>query len=367
LTDAEALERLRKARMELVLSQPFFGVLALSVGLEVSTAHQTAATNGTRTVFNPAFVETLTQDEVIGVMAHEVLHCANGHPWRRDARDPHGWNIACDLAINPIILDAGLRLPAGHLRDRAMDGKSAEWIYGQLLTLKVKVLQGRPGAGGTDVEDGEPGEAATAIAEWAEKVKQAANSAQAYGKLPLGCERFVDQATRPRVDWRAALRRFVQTSAREDYSWSQPNRRYLSQGLYLPALISERVGPVAVVVDTSGSIDSVVLNQFAAELRAIVEDVRPVRTHVFYADCEVHRMDTYDPDEPIVMQPVGGGGTAFGPALDAAEALEEPPCCLVYLTDLDGAHRATAPSMPLLWVTTNPAMTAPYGEIVGAE
>ena len=351
------------------MGQPFFGVLALSVELQTSDAIPTAATNGRTILFNPVFVDIVSQAELVGVMAHEVLHCANGHPWRRDARDPHGWNIAGDLAINPIIRGAGLTLPAGALCDQKTEGQSAEWIYDRLPTIKVKASAAAgPGAGGDDVQEdaGDASEASAAIAEWVERVKQAAQAAQTYGKLPVGCERFIDQATRPRIDWRSILRRFVQASAREDYTWSRPNRRYLAQGLYLPSLHSESVGPVAVAVDTSGSIDGVTLNQFSAELNAIVEDVRPVRTHVIYCDAAVHGVDTFEADEPIQMTPKGGGGTAFGPALAAAEALDEPPCCVVYLTDLCGAHRAQAPEMPLLWVTIGETL-APYGEVVKLE
>ena len=63
-------------------------------------------------------------------VAHEVMHVANGHCWRQGARDPDRWNDACDYAINPIVLSAGLVLPKGALIDARYTGKSAEEIYG---------------------------------------------------------------------------------------------------------------------------------------------------------------------------------------------------------------------------------------------
>ena len=374
--------RVSAAKTDLVLGHPFFGVLVLAAPIDPSDAIPTAATDGVRILYNPSFIAGLTSAELLGVLAHEVLHCACGHPWRRDQRDPHGWNIACDLAINQIILAAGLSLPKGHLTaTAAMMGKSAEWIYdypqpkasaGGVAGLRsqiAKALQsapGAPGCGGDDVLDGAADQAATAQGAWAQRLRQAAETARAYGALPDGCERFVDEVTRPKIDWRATLRRFVQASARDDYAWSTPNRRYCSSGLYLPSLRSEHVGPVAVVIDTSGSIDGPVLSQFAAELSAIIEDVRPARTHVVYCDAAVHGIDTYEPDEPVTLTPKGGGGTAFGPALDAIDAFADPPCCVVYLTDLYGSHRTQPPAMPLLWVTTG-SSEAPYGEVVMLE
>ena len=44
-------------------------------------------------------------------------------------RDPKRWNMACDYAINPLLIDAGLNLPEGVLLDNRFRGMSAERIY----------------------------------------------------------------------------------------------------------------------------------------------------------------------------------------------------------------------------------------------
>ena len=95
-----ALKKLITARVSLVLDQPFFGALALSLPPKEDTTCDTAWTDGRSLGYNPAFVESLTHAELTGLIAHEVMHCAMGHPWRRDARDPKQFNVACDLAIN---------------------------------------------------------------------------------------------------------------------------------------------------------------------------------------------------------------------------------------------------------------------------
>src|SRR5262245_29024368 len=111
------MKRVMRARTVLLLSQPFFGVLALQLKSIEDPTCDTAWTNGTVLAFNPSFVDTLSNDELIAVVAHEVMHCAAGHPWRRDARDPEGWNVACDYAINGILRDAKFKLPKGALLD----------------------------------------------------------------------------------------------------------------------------------------------------------------------------------------------------------------------------------------------------------
>jgi predicted metal-dependent peptidase len=87
------------------------------------------ATDGVSLYFNPEFVDTLNSATLAGVLAHEVMHPALQHHVRRCGRDPRRWNEACDYAINPLLLDAGLSLPEGVLVDHRFRGMSAEQIY----------------------------------------------------------------------------------------------------------------------------------------------------------------------------------------------------------------------------------------------
>lgn len=241
--------------------------------------------------YNPDYLDSLSDLEVRGVVAHEVLHVANGHCWRQGARDPGRWNDACDYAINPIVQSAGMVLPKGALVDPQYTGKSAEEIYG-LLTQEAKQKQQQqpqePGRmpqqkldpresqdlpptsvpdqpsqsngkeGGAQVQQpsqqpssnlGSFGEVRpykgpdkpVKEAEWKVAVTQAAKAAAMCGKLPGDLQAMVSEAVRPIVDWRAVLHRFAQQSAASDYSFATPNRRYLHLGFYLPARIHRRL------------------------------------------------------------------------------------------------------------------------------
>jgi predicted metal-dependent peptidase len=116
----------------LVLGQAFFGTLALRLKLIPGTL-PTMATDGSRIVYNPAFVDEPKPAELEGTLAHEVLHCALGHHCRRGERDQELWNVATDFAINPILIGDGLVLPTGALVNPAFNNLSAEEIYARLL------------------------------------------------------------------------------------------------------------------------------------------------------------------------------------------------------------------------------------------
>lgn len=395
--------KMTSARAALILDQPFFGVLALRLALLEDPTCETAWVNGRELGYNPEFVESVSHQELTALLAHEVMHCADGHPWRRDHRDQDDWNVACDLAINPILTDAGFVLPECALHATSeQQGKSAEWIFSRLPKKPPPQQSGGKDKGNSKGKDdapqdgtptpgkGSPGqqekkdplgevrdapqdtsedENAPTEESWRQATQQAAQAAQSQGRLPGGAERWVKQAKESHVNWRSVLHRFVQEIARADYSWTRPNPRYLTHGLYLPGLRSEEMGPLAVAIDTSGSIDETLLSQFTRELQAVAEEMHPRRVHILSCDAAVKWMGTFERDEPIEIQPSGGGGTNFCPAFHAIAEFDEAPVCIVYLTDLRGTFPKQAPEAPVLWVTSPQYAhkQVPFGEVVVAD
>ena len=118
-----------QARTTLLLDHPFFGSLLFRLKGREQRSIPTMATDGVSLYYNPEFVDTLNSATLAGVLAHEVMHPALQHHLRRSKRDPRRWNEACDYAINPLLLDAGLSLPDGVLVDQRFRGMSAEQIY----------------------------------------------------------------------------------------------------------------------------------------------------------------------------------------------------------------------------------------------
>src|ERR1700692_3037329 len=147
-----AAERIRKARTSLILDHPFFGSLLFRLKGRECRSIPTMATDGVSLFFNPEFVETLNSATLAGTLAHEFMHPALHHHVRRSGRDPKRWNVACDFAINPLLVDAGLSLPDGILLDNRFRGMSAEQIY-NLLESESETEQD---PGHEDVDD-EPG------------------------------------------------------------------------------------------------------------------------------------------------------------------------------------------------------------------
>lgn len=363
----------------------FFAMLALRLERRQDFNRKTAATDGKVLVYNPTFVTGLTRDETVGLLCHEVMHCASGHHTRRGDRQPKRWNVACDLAINGILREAGITLPQGGVFPGVgaysdfEPGLSAEAYYSKLCEQGDGEQGDGDGDGGEgDGDSDDPGgcggvmdagkdsaSLAESDADWRCAVAQAEAQASKHGQLPAGISRAADEIVHPAADWRELLRRFITMTARNDYSWSHPNRRFVGQGVYLPSARSEDCGTIVCCVDTSGSIGPDELGMFAQEMEGILQSVN-ARLKIYYHDVEVAgEADWSSNDGPLKLEPVGGGGTSHVPVFNKiAEGDDEPPSCVVCLTDgyTDYPDEATV-GLPVLWAMTS-EQVAPFGQTV---
>jgi len=363
--------KLAKAKTALILEHPFVGTIALSMPFEFDESIKTAATNGKRIKFNPEFVDSLPDEEVKFLVAHECFHPMLEHNFRRGDRQHKKWNMAADYVINKLLTDESIgRMPKVGLLDpniyNAGHGTS-EGIYNILPEQDESGGSGAGELGGPldDCEDGDgsPAEQQQQQAEWKVKVAQAAQAAKMMGKLSAGMKRFVDEVLQPKVDWREVLQKFLVKARTDQRSFARFNRRFIAQGLYLPSVSGEQMGEVCFAVDCSGSIDQKTVNQFAAEIKRVKEDLMPERIHVLYFDSEVSHVESYEQHDDLDIKPHGGGGTDFAPVFEKIIELGINPVAVVFLTDLCCNSFGDQPDAPVLWVTTDPGK-APFGEVV---
>ena len=369
----DVTKRISKAKTALILEHPFIGSVALNMPMSIDNSVPTAATNGKRVLFNEEFCNGLSDEELKFLVAHECMHPMLEHNFRRGERDTYKWNQAADYVINKLLTDEGIgKMPEQGLLDDNIykqGGGTSDGIF-NLLPDTPQDGQGNGGQGQPldSCEDGQgsPAEVSQQQAEWKVKVAQAAQSAKMMGKMSAGLERLVDEILKPKVDWRDVLQRFVVKCRSDQRSWARPNRRFLSQGLYLPSVSGESLGEIAFAVDCSGSIGQDEINQFASEITTVWQDQRPTKVHVIYFDSEVSHYDEFGQDDEPVVKPHGGGGTAFSPVFNYMTEHGIEPVACIFLTDLCCDDFGDAPDYPVLWVSTHDEK-APFGEVVMME
>jgi predicted metal-dependent peptidase len=400
--------KLAAARTKLILDKPFLGALVLRLPLEATEQPwcPTTATDARKFYYNPAFIGELSLDETQFILAHEALHCALSHFTRRQHRLTHRWDLACDFAINPLLVDDGLKAPPGSLLLKQFRGMTAEEIYPLLgefddqETLDNHVYDRenqQPGGSGRkqrnpdseeqprhetdgqaqddethdepDPESGgtsappplTPDEQETLSIQWQQRLAGAAQQAMQAGKLGGSLARMVDHLLQPQLPWRMLLARYLTASARDDYSYMRPSRR---EGEFiLPSLRSQQIDLV-VALDTSASIGDQEFEQFLGEINAIKGQMR---ARVTLLACDAALADAgpwqFEPWEEFKLPQAfrGGGGTSFKPVFEWIERQGICPESLVYFTDAEGEFPDTAPSYPVIWLVKG-KQPVPWGQ-----
>lgn len=380
-------ERLRRLRLRLLADHPFFGTLLLHAPLRETFEIPTMATDGYAIYYNPAFTEALTDDEVLGVLLHEVLHAAYGHLPRRGSRDPLRWNVAADIVVNGIVEREGVGcLPPGALRDPALQDLPVEEVYALLPEppplpqpdlLEEAPSQYEPldepgspekGPGGDRAEGGEAGAGGSnpAQEEGGGESTGASQerSGQGDGNAPSeNLEAGSGKALAPsnlRDYWRRALREAqvaVETvygsrsQGRGALGASREYREAVEGRLDWRSLLWRFLTPtptdfggldrrfvhqrlylealeewnvrVHIAVDTSGSIGNEALSRFLGEIRAILRAYPRTQAQLYYADAQLYGPYPLELEGPW-PRPRGGGGTDFRPFFRHLEAQDDP-------------------------------------------
>jgi predicted metal-dependent peptidase len=356
---------LDKAKVSLVTQHPFFASILMKRQLIEDETIPTAAVDQRNQIYiNPTWFNTLSVEEVVFVLAHEIGHVIGQHATRRGARTPKKWNIAGDAWINDMLKAADIGTPIKGCVQ--MDGSKDETVDEIYNKLPDDPNGDGPGGTGDDIiERGSPltPEEATRIdAETRVEIAQAAQAAKAQGKMPPALAKIIADLIDPGTPWHEILERYMTSYVRGDYSWSRPNRRFADIA-YLPSAgkVAE-MGEVVIQVDVSGSISKTELAYYNGHMARIIAQCNPERVHVLYVDTGVCKHEVFEQGEEVALEFYSGGGTDMEAGFEflAKEGIE--PEVFVCLTDgYTDFNVDKAPNYPVLWCISSD-INAPYGE-----
>lgn len=363
--------KLAAARTRLILDKPFLGSLALRLPLVEADAEQCRSTwsDGRTLYYNRAYIASLDLEETQFALSREALHCALLHFYRRANRVPGLWQSACDFAVNPLLIDDGLKPTPDTVFLAEFRGMSAEEIYPLLQDNELQ-QHSRRGDGERDADQVRPhqqlrqSELEMLAAKWRQRLASAAQQAQQAGKLSAQMARVVDFFLQPKLSWRSLLAQHLSATARNDYSYTRPSSRRGDPAVF-PGMRSEEVNLV-VAVDTSGSIRAAEITQFFSEINAIKGQIRAAITLLC---CDAAIGDEFPAYfqawEDFRFEPrlAGGGGTDFRPVFEWVERQDMKPDSLVYFTDACGEFPQHEPDFPTLWLVKG-KNDVPFGERV---
>ncbi len=364
-------ELLIKAKSQLTLKQPYFGMLASRLKHESSLTVTAYASNGKRFLYNPEFIARRNIDEIMFILTNCVMHHVLSHQQRRLGRLGSLWQLATDYAINTILHENGLAIPQGANYSKEYKNMYAEEIYEILKTEHFSDI-----ADAYDEQNAQPHTTEDANAfsslehideeldpdtesgwNYAESVTQ--ELAQRKSVTPSGLNRLAQKTKLNDVDWRFELYNAINRHMRNNYSFMPPNKKHIHRGFVLPSLTSDTLS-LCVAVDTSGSINDALLGAFMEEFKTIMQNFPAVQIELIIADAKVHAHYTFRGGEKMDFLLKGGGGTDYRPVFDYISSHLPLNTMLLYFTDGDGMFPKFPPNYEVLWALSRKAKV-PFG------
>lgn len=183
--------------------------------------------------------------------------------------------------------------------------------------------------------------------------------------------RLLKKLEKPRVGWQVLLRQYLRTCRGGAYSWSHPNRRFISRGLYLPGRTSIKSFNGIIALDTSPStID--VLPRFVSELTGVFKAFGKFDLTIIECAARILQVWSVSSDKPMPdierHQFKGDNGTDFTPVFEYVYEHHLTPNVLIYFTDGKGPCPENRPPYPVLWMLTKSGTKpAPWGQAICYE
>ena len=382
-------KKLSRACAQLMIKHPFFGSLVYQHEMEITESVDTAASADNRMLFNPRFVEKVDPDQLVFLVAHEVMHIVFAHAQRRGNRDHELFNIACDAVINEILISERVgTFIEGGVRMQGAEKETSENIY-KVLAQNSSPGEGNESGGNRKRGEGKgyeghlsikdlPEEVAqktdaevkAAIAEGKLKLGQAAAMARMQGKMSGALAGIIDKLLESKLPWYQILERYMVGKADQRYNWSRPHRRRLNIA-YMPS--RERypsMGEIVVGIDVSGSISDREVSQFLGHCKAIFDLCHPKKIYVVYCTTEIEAVDEFDSSEEVVPRKNRWcGGTHMPAIMDwIKDKGIDPDVCVTFTDGETPFPNDNQVPCDLVWVfsTSIKPYSDPHGEVIYA-
>ena len=344
----DVLDRIIVARVGLLLNHPFFGNMATR--LQIKSADDwlgTAAVDGRNLYFNTQFFDKMSNKEIEFVIAHEILHCVFDHLTRREDRIPRIHNIAADYIVNNLLVRDRIGTKPTFIdcyQDFKYDNWASEAVYddiledakkngeeflkqlGELLDEHIDWEgEGDEGQGKDSNGNGADGKESKSRPTYSKdelkKIKDeikenmiSAAQTSGAGNTPGEIQRMIKELTEPKMNWREILRQQIQSTVRNDYTFSRPSRKGQMTGAILPGMNFDETIDICIALDMSGSIGDDQARDFLSEIKGIMDEYKDYNIKLWCFDTKVYNEQDFSADggdDLMDYEIKGGGGTDF--------------------------------------------------------
>jgi predicted metal-dependent peptidase len=381
-------KKISQAKAKLLVDYPYFGTLASKLEFVLNDNIEAFKGDGKKLEYSGDFLQNATISELEFVLANGAMHVSLAHDSRKNGRSGWLWQMATDMAINDMLVENGLDMPYGAQYRKRFQGMYAEEIYAELKSDMIREEDNLEYEA-DDAEDVQNKENNQEKKENAEQQTQQSREEQEAkfqeellqeqllaeeaisllerefkkGEAPAQIERFFKIDFVGKVDWRDELKSAIDRYFKDDYTLLPPSKKLISQGIYLPSNVSQTFR-IVVAIDSSGSIDDILLSSFLSEVNFLMSMVARYQIELLVCDEKIKLHKTFYSGDALECDVQGGSGTDFRPVFEFIDKEFDDVKLLLYFTDLEGAFPNQAPNYEVKWVSSNTKKELPFGELI---
>ena len=375
-------KKISQAKAKLLVEYPYFGTMASKLELVLNDDIEVFKSNGKKLEYSSMFLENAQISQLEFALANGAMHASLAHENRKNNRSGWLWQMATDMAINDMLVQNGMDLPDGAQYRVRFKGMYAEEIYAELksdilreeenLEYETDDADDIQNSDKKNQEKQKPKEQTQTPEQIQEEIlKEQLLAEEAIsllasefqkGEAPSHIERFFQIDYFGKIDWRDELKAALDRYFRDDYSLIPPNKKFLSQGIYLPS-ISSQTFKLVIAVDSSGSIDDALLGEFLSEVNFLMSLVSHYQIELLVCDEKIHSHKTFYSGDNLDIEIKGGVGTDFRPVFEFVEKEFDDVKLLLYFTDLEGVFPREGPNYEVKWISPK-EREIPFGTVI---
>ncbi len=354
-------DKISQAKARLLLEYPLFGSIATKIELLQNDNLQNFKTNGIKLEYNSDFLANLEPKQLMSVLANSAMHISLKYELRGQNRSNWLWQLAFDYAINDMLLSSNFEPFEGINYQKRFDGMYAEQIYA-ILADEILRDDLEPNEGEDRQDSSTQNDSLQDEQLFGEMAKSILDDELKKGEKLEFLSRFFSLKSHSNINWRDELKAALTKDSKDNYTLLPPNKKLLYSDIYLPSCISQKFY-FTIAIDSSGSIDEVLLGEFVSEINYILSHLTNYEMDLLVCDSKVHLHQKYYSGDNFEVAVVGGGATDFRAVFEFIEKEIFNTSLLIYFSDLDGIFPKNAPNYEVLWVSKSDTKP-PFGDLL---
>lgn len=364
---------LAKAVKTMILTDPFYGLLLISLNKIWDKRIPTACVGLNNVHYqlriNEDFFVSLTPEERIAILKHELLHIGFSHLIDYDhLTDKEIANYAMDLEINQMIEnlpECGITLDSPGIKELNLQPKAGTNYYYKELLKNKKADDGGGGKTFQELMDmlNDPNHDWDKEMEGVSDIKKeviknqlkeilnnvAEQVKKNAGTIPGEFAEILEKLNKvepAKFNWRDYVRRFVGISTKQ--FTKKTKRKESKRFIDNPGIKVKMRQTILFAIDTSASVSTTELKEMQNELIHLSNLGNDIV--IIQCDTQIRSVKNYSKNKDLEVH--GRGGTSFEPVIMYYNENISKYNCLIYYTDGE-ASRPSDPKGPVLWVLSS--------------